>query len=222
MKLFLDTANLDDIKKYAAWGLVDGVTTNPTLVAKEGPAASHGASVSFEKRVKDICKTVKGPVSAEVTATNVEGMVKEGRAYAQWAKNIYVKCPCTPEGLQATQKLSKKGIRVNVTLVFSANQALLAAKSGAAFVSPFIGRLDDAGHHGMEVVHEILEIYRHYGYETEVLVASVRSPRQVTEAAMLGADICTMPAKIFDQLIRHPLTDAGVKKFLDDWKKVKN
>ncbi len=212
MKLFLDTANLDDIKKYAAWGLVDGVTTNPTLVAKEG--------VSFEKRVKEICKVVKGSVSAEVTATDLRGMLEEGRAYAKWAKNVYVKCPCTPEGLQATQILSKEGIRVNVTLVFSANQALLAAKSGAAFVSPFIGRLDDAGHDGMEVIREIVTIYQNYGFKTEVLVASVRSPLHVTHAAMLGAHICTMPPDIFARLIGHPLTDAGLKKFLEDWKRV--
>lgn len=213
MKLFLDTANLDDIKKYAAWGLVDGVTTNPSLVAKEG--------VSFEARVKEICAVVSGPVSAEVTSPDVPGMLAEGRAFAKWAKNVYVKCPCTPEGLQATQQLTKEGIPVNVTLVFSANQALLAAKSGAAFVSPFIGRLDDAGHNGMEVIREIVTIYKNYGYKTEVLVASVRSPLHVTQAAMLGAHICTMPPDIFGKLIGHPLTDAGLKKFLEDWKKVR-
>lgn len=213
MKLFLDTANLADIKKYAGWGLVDGVTTNPTLVAKEG--------VPFEKRIKEICHVIKGPVSAEVLSTEAEGMVKEGRAIAKWAKNIYVKIPLIPEGLKATQTLSKEGVRVNLTLVFSAAQALLAAKAGAAFVSPFIGRIDDAGQDGMELIYEIAQIYQNYGYETEILVASVRSPRQVTVAAMAGADICTVPADIYDKLVKHPLTDAGLKKFLEDAKKMK-
>ncbi len=213
MKLFLDTANIDDIKKYASWGLVDGVTTNPSLIAKEG--------VSLEKRIKEIAKVVKGPVSAEVFSTDEKGMVAEGRKIAKWAKNIYVKCPCTPEGLQATQILSKEKIRVNMTLVFSANQALLAAKAGAAFVSPFIGRLNDAGHDGMVVISEIAEIYSNYGFKTEILVASIRSPRQVAESAMLGADICTVPAAIYDKLVKHPLTDKGLKAFLDDAKKAK-
>ena len=211
MKLFLDTANIDDIKKYASWGLVDGVTTNPSLVAKEG--------VSFEKRIKEITEIVKGPVSAEVFSTDVKGMLEEGKKYAKWAKNIYIKCPCTPAGLQATQEFSKDGIRVNVTLVFSANQALLAAKAGASFVSPFIGRLNDAGHNGMEVINEIMAIYQNYGFDTEVLVASVRDPRQVVEAAMLGAHICTMPPAIFDKMVKHPLTDAGLKTFMEDAKK---
>ncbi len=213
MKLFLDTANIDDIKKYASWGLVDGVTTNPSLIAKE--------KVSLEKRIKEIAKVVKGPVSAEVFSTDAKGMVAEGRKIAKWAKNIYVKAPCTPDGLQATQILSKEGIRVNMTLVFSANQALLAAKAGAAFVSPFIGRLNDAGHEGMEVIEEIAEIYNNYNFKTEILVASIRSPRQVTESAMLGADICTVPAAIYDKLVKHPLTDSGLKKFLEDAKKAK-
>lgn len=213
MKLFLDTANLEDIKKYASWGLIDGITTNPSLIAKEG--------VTLEKRVKEITKIVKGPVSAEVFSTDAKGMVEEGRKIAKWAKNIYVKCPCTPDGLIATQKLTKLGIRVNMTLVFSANQALLAAKAGAAFVSPFIGRLDDAGQNGMELIEEIVEIYENYGFKTEILVASVRSARQVEQAAILGADICTLPAAIYDKLVKHPLTDTGLKKFLDDAKKTK-
>lgn len=215
MKLFLDTANLNDIKKIAAWGLVDGVTTNPSLVAKEGP------NVSFEKRVKDICKIIKGPVSAEAVSLDVKGMVAEGRSLAKWAKNVVVKLPCTPEGLAATQTLKKDGIPVNMTLVFSAAQALLAAKAGAAFVSPFIGRLDDAGQDGLQLIEEIMEIYRNYDYKTEVLVASIRSPRQVTEAAMIGADICTIPPAIFEQLVRHPLTEKGIAAFLSDWKKLK-
>lgn len=213
MKLFLDTANIDDIRKYASWGLVDGVTTNPSLIAKEG--------VSFEKRVKEITKVVKGPVSAEVVSTKAPDMIKEGRGYAKWAKNIYVKCPMTPDGLIATQALSKEGIRVNMTLVFSAAQALLAAKAGAAFVSPFIGRIDDMGQDGMELIEEITTIYSNYKFKTEVLVASIRSPRQVTVAAMLGADICTVPADIYDKLVKHPLTDQGLEKFLSDWEKAK-
>ncbi len=213
MKLFLDTANLEDIKKYASWGLVDGVTTNPSLIAKEG--------VNFEKRVKEITKVIKGPVSAEVVSNDAKEMVKEGKKFAKWAKNIYVKCPMTPEGLIATQALAKEGIRVNMTLVFSAAQALLAAKAGAAFVSPFIGRIDDMGQDGMELIAEITEMYSHYNFKTEILVASVRSPRQVAEAAMLGADICTVPAAIYDKLVKHPLTDSGLEKFLADWKKAK-
>lgn len=213
MKLFLDTANLDDIRKYASWGLVDGVTTNPSLVAKEG--------VPLEKRVKEITKVVKGPVSTEVFSTDVDGMVKEARKYVKWAKNIYVKCPCTPEGLQATRILSKEGIRVNMTLVFSAAQALLAAKAGAAFVSPFIGRIDDMGQEGMRLIEEIVSMYSHYAFPTEILVASIRSPRQVTDAAILGADICTVPAAVYDKLVKHPLTEKGLKKFLDDAKKAK-
>lgn len=213
MKLFLDTANIDDIKKYASWGLVDGVTTNPSFIAKEG--------VALEKRIKEITKVVKGPVSTEVFSTDVKGMLSEGRKYAKWAKNIFIKIPCTPEGLQATQIFAKEGIRVNMTLVFSANQALLAAKAGAKFVSPFIGRLDDAGHDGMTVISEIVEIYNNFGYETEILVASIRSPRQVAVSAMLGADICTVPAAIYDKLVKHPLTDIGLKKFLEDAKKAK-
>ena len=211
MKLFLDTANLADIKKYASWGLVDGVTTNPSLVAKEG--------VTFEKRVKEICAVIKGPVSAEVISTEAKAMIEEGKKYANWAKNIYVKCPMTAEGLIATQALNKLGIRVNVTLVFSAAQALLAAKAGASFVSPFIGRIDDMGQDGMELIEEITTIYANYHFKTEILVASIRTPRQVTEAALLGADICTMPADIYDKLIKHPLTDVGLEKFLMDWNK---
>jgi transaldolase len=213
MKLFLDTANLEAIKKYASWGLVDGVTTNPSLIAKEG--------VPLEKRIKEICKVVKGAVSTEVLSTDVDGMLKEARVFKKWAKNIYVKLPMTPEGLQATQILSKEGVRINMTLVFSAAQALLAAKAGAAFVSPFIGRIDDAGQDGMTVVEEIFEIYQNYHYKTEILVASIRSPRQVAVAAMIGADICTVPPDIYDKLVKHPLTDSGIKKFLEDAKRSK-
>ncbi len=211
MKLFLDTANIDDIKKYASWGLVDGVTTNPSLIAKEG--------VSMEKRIKEITKVIKGPVSAEVISKDAKSMITEGKKYAKWAKNIYVKCPMTPEGMIATQALSKAGIPVNVTLVFSAAQALIAAKAGAAFVSPFVGRIDDMGQDGMQLIEEITTIYAQFNFKTQVLAASIRSARQVTDAAIMGADICTVPAGIYEKLIKHPLTDQGLAKFDADWKK---
>lgn len=213
MQLFLDTANLDEITRGVELGLLDGVTTNPSLIAREG--------LDFETVIKKIAKMVPGPVSAEVTAQDYKGMLLEGRQYAKWAKNIYVKLPMTSEGLRACQTLSSEGIRVNMTLVFSANQALLAAKSGAAFVSPFIGRLDDAGEDGMHLIEEIMQIYDNYGYDTEVLVASVRHPRHVTEAAKLGADICTMPYSIYEKLAKHSLTDVGLAKFMEDWSKAK-
>lgn len=214
MQLFLDTANLESIKKYAAWGVVDGVTTNPSLVAKEG--------VSLEKRIKEISKVISGPISSEVIALDAATMVKEGHKYAAWGKNIYVKVPMTPDGIQACKILSDEGIPVNVTLVFSAGQALLAAKAGATFISPFIGRLDDISENGMALIEEIITMFKHYNFKTKVLVASVRHPRHVVEAAKLGADICTMPAEIMDKLIQHPLTDKGIKGFLADWEKVKS
>lgn len=213
MKFFIDTANIAEIKKYAGLGMLDGVTTNPSLVAKE--------KVSFESRIKEILKVVKGPVSVEVIATDAKGMLKEGRKYAKWAKNVYVKVPCTFEGLKAVRTFKKERIKTNVTLVFSANQALLAAKAGADIVSPFVGRLDDAGENGMDIIAEILTIYENYNLKTEVLVASVRSPQHVLESAMLGAHIATIPPKILEILIEHPLTDKGLKKFLKDWKKMK-
>lgn len=213
MKLFLDTASLDEITKGVELGLLDGVTTNPSLIVKEG--------LDFETVIKKIAKMVKGPVSAEVTAQDYKGMITEGRQYAKWAKNIYVKLPMTADGLRACQALSSERIRVNMTLVFSANQALLAAKAGAAFVSPFIGRLDDSGEDGMKLIEEIMQIYDNYGYDTEVLVASVRHPRHVTDAAKLGADICTMPYSVFEKLVKHPLTDVGLAKFMEDWSKSK-
>lgn len=214
MQIFLDTANIDDIKKYAAWGIVDGVTTNPTLIAKEG--------VSLEKRIKEISKVVNGPISCEVVSNNLEEMVRQGRTYAKWHKNVYVKVPNTPEGLQAVGIFKKAHIRTNVTLTFSASQALLAAKAGADLVSPFIGRLDDISEDGMALIAEIVQIFRNYNYQTKVLVASVRHPRHVVDSAKLGADICTMPVDVLEKLIHHPLTDIGIKKFLDDWEKVKN
>jgi transaldolase len=214
MKLFLDTANLKEIKEIAALGLLDGITTNPSLLAKEG-------KVEPKKHLQAICKMVNGPVSMEVFATDFEGMVKEGREYSKWAENIVVKVPLTADGLRAVQALKAEGIPTNVTLVFSANQALLAAKAGAAMVSPFIGRLDEAGQDGMTVVAEIMEIFYNYGFETEVLVASVRHPRHVTEAAQLGAHIATLNYDIFKKLVGHPLTTAGLEKFAADWKKRK-
>lgn len=214
MKFFLDTANIEDIKKYFSWGMVDGVTTNPTLIAKEG--------VSLEKRIKEITEVVDGPISTEVIATDAEGMIRQGREYATWHPNITVKVPCTPEGLKAIQTFSKEGIKTNITLVFSASQALLAAKAGATFVSPFIGRLDDISEEGMNLIAEIIAIYDNYDFETEVLVASIRHPRHVIDAATLGADVCTMPPDVLDKLIKHPLTDIGLEKFLKDWETVKD
>jgi len=210
MQFFIDTANLDEIKKFNDLGMVDGVTTNPSLLAREG--------VSIEERIKEILKIVDGPVSAEVIATDYEGMLKEGREYAKWHKNIFVKVPMIPEGLKAVKTFTSEGIKTNVTLVFSSAQALLAAKAGATLVSPFIGRLDDIDHDGMELIEEIMEIYSHYDFDTKVLVASVRNPRHVVDAARLGAHISTIPAKIMEKLIKHPLTDKGLEKFLADWK----
>jgi transaldolase len=214
MKFFLDSANLKEVEVLASWGVLDGITTNPSLLSKEG-------KIDPEKHMKAICKLVKGPVSMEVFSTEAAEMVAEGKRYAQWAKNVVVKVPMTPEGLKAVGLLRKAGIRVNVTLIFSANQALLAAKAGANFVSPFIGRLDENGEDGMTLVEEIRAIFDNYAFGTEILVASVRHPRQVTEVAMLGADICTMPFAVFEKLIHHPMTDLGLEKFLADWNKRK-
>ena len=212
MQLFLDTAILDDIKKGSETGLVDGCTTNPSLAAKAGK--------DYNEVLKEICSIIKGPVSAETVSPDADGMVKEGIAFSKIAKNIVVKVPMTVEGMKACQQLTKKGIRVNVTLVFSANQALLAAKSGAFFVSPFVGRLDDIGEVGMDLIKEIKLIYDNYKFKTQILVASVRNPIHVLDAAKIGADIATMPYSVFEQLFRHTLTDVGIKKFLEDWEKV--
>jgi len=214
MQLFLDTANIDDIKEYSAWGVVDGVTTNPSLAAKE--------DMKYTTILKNVCKVVKGPVSAEVIAVEEKEMIKEGLALSKIAKNIYVKLPMTIDGLKACKKLSKKGVKINMTLIFSASQALLAAKAGAAFVSPFEGRLEDVSEDGLTLISEIVEIFGNFGFSTEVLAASIRSPRQVVEAAMAGADIATVPPAVFDKLIKHPLTDVGLAKFMSDWKKSKN
>ena len=209
MMIFLDTANVKEIHEAASLGLIDGVTTNPSLVAKEGR--------SFKDVILEICKIVDGPISAEVVSVEADAMVKEGRELAKIHKNVVVKCPLIPEGLKATKKLAAEGIRVNVTLCFSPNQALLAAKAGAWCVSPFVGRLDDISTNGMELIRQIVTIYKNYDYKTLVLVASVRHPQHVVEAALVGGHICTMPFSVFQQMYKHPLTDNGLKKFLADW-----
>ena len=212
MKFFLDTANLDEIREAAAVGIADGVTTNPSLIAKEG-------NVDFKQHIAAICEIVSGPVSAEVTSEDTEGMVREGREYAGIASNVVVKCPLTRAGLTATHKLDSEGIKVNVTLCFSAAQAILAAKAGASFISPFLGRLDDIGENGLLLLGDIIEVYRNYSWKTEVLAASIRHPIHAIEAARLGADIATMPFKVIDQMFNHPLTEKGQAQFLADWRK---
>lgn len=213
MKFFLDTANLDEIKKVAAMGLLDGVTTNPSLIAREKGA--------FKDIILSICEVVPGPVNAEVVSLDTEGMLREGRDLAKLHPNIVVKIPMTKEGMVAVRKLAQEKIRTNVTLIFSPSQALIAAKAGASFVSPFLGRLDDISHIGMDLVRQIVAIFDNYDFETEVLAASLRHPVHVVEAALAGADIGTVPAKVFDQLFSHPLTDIGIKNFLADWAKAK-
>ena len=211
MKFFIDTANIEEIKKANELGMVDGVTTNPSLVAKEGK--------EFKGLLQEICAMVDGPVSAEVVSIEAEGMIQEARDLAKLADNIVVKVPLIEEGLKATRVLSEEGIKVNVTLCFSPVQALMAAKAGASFISPFVGRLDDISQVGMDLVDQIVTIYDNYGFETEIIVASVRNPTHVLEAALMGADIATIPYKGIAQLIKHPLTDIGLEKFLADWKK---
>lgn len=210
MKIFLDTAETAAIKKYADMGLVDGVTTNPTIILRSGRKQ--------EEVTREICRLVSGPVSAEGNADKAEEIAKEGEAFASWAKNVVVKVPMTQEGLKAVRILSKKGIQTNVTLVFTPAQALLAAKAGAAYVSPFVGRLDDIGEDGMAIIPPIMKIMREYGYKTQVIVASVRSVSHVVRAAEAGADIATVPVKVMDEMFAHKLTDAGIKKFKEDWK----
>ncbi len=212
MKFFIDTANLNEIREATELGLIDGVTTNPTLVSKEG-------NVDFKEHIAAICEIVAGPVSAEVTSLDYDGMLREGRDYAKIAPNVVVKCPLTRDGLKATRTLNGEGTKVNVTLCFSATQAILAAKAGASYISPFLGRLDDIGQNGLLLLQEIVEIYDNYGWATEVLAASIRHPIHVVEAARMGADIATLPFKVIEQLIKHPLTDKGLEGFLSDWKK---
>ena len=212
MKFFLDTANLDEIRQAAALGLADGVTTNPTLIAKEG-------NVDFKQHIAEICKLVSGPVSAETTSDDRDEMLKQGREYVKIAPNVVIKVPLTTAGLEATRIFDQEGIKVNVTLCFSAAQAICAAKAGASFISPFVGRLDDIGDNGLRLLEEIIEIYDQYDWKTEVLAASLRHPIHVIEAARMGSDIATMPFKVFQQLLKHPLTEKGQEQFLADSKK---
>lgn len=213
MKIFLDTANLDEIKEAASWGILNGATTNPTLVSKE--------NLKFEDLIKKICKIVPGPVSVECVSTKSKDIIKEARGLAKLADNVVVKIPICVEGLKAIKVVSGEGIKVNTTLIFSPNQALLAAKAGARFVSPFVGRLDDISHQGMDLVDEIVTIFNNYGFETEVIVASIRHPLHVLETALMGADIATVPFAVLEKMVKHPLTDIGIENFLKDWSKVK-
>jgi transaldolase len=212
MQLFLDTANLEDIKKYAH--LIDGVTTNPTLIARDA------GGISFKEHIRKIIGVVDGPISVEVVSPTVSGMVNEARKYASFSKNVVIKVPMTGQGLLAAKKLSGEGIRTNVTLVFSANQALLAAKAGATYASIFVGRLDDTGEDGMSVVSDTLAIYESFGFETQVITASIRHPLHVRDAAIMGSHVATVPPSVLELMMNHPLTDIGVSKFLDDWKRV--
>ena len=213
MKFFIDTANLDEIREANEMGLIDGVTTNPSLVAKEK------GNIDFREQIAKICEIVGGDVSAEVTSLDTKGMLEEGRSLAKIAPNVVVKCPLTLDGLKATKTLREEGIKVNVTLCFSPSQALLAAKAGATYISPFIGRLDDISQDGMQLIRDIIQIYDNYDYATEVLAASIRHPMHIVDCALAGADVATVPFKILTQLVKHPLTDKGLDSFLDDWKK---
>lgn len=211
MKFFVDTANIDEIRELASMGIIDGVTTNPSLVAKE--------KGDYRDILKEICAVVDGPISAEVTAMEADAMVVEGMSYAKIHDNIVVKLPTIPDGLKACRRLAAEDIRVNMTLIFQPLQALLCARAGASFVSPFIGRLDDVSEEGMHIIEQIVQIFNNYNFPTEVLVASVRHPVHILQAALLGADVCTVPHKVLMQMLKHPLTDAGLAKFLEDWKK---
>lgn len=213
MKFFVDTANINEIREAAALGILDGVTTNPSLVAKEGKP--------FKETILTICEAVNGPVSVEVVATDAGGMCKEGQEYARWHKNVVVKLPTTRDGVKACKCLSEQGIRINMTLCFSPTQALLVAKAGAAYVSPFVGRLDDISHNGMDLIRQIVQIYKNYGYQTQVLTASVRHPLHVVEAALAGSHVATIPFKVLDSMFNHPLTDKGLAQFLKDWEKAR-
>ena len=212
MKIFIDTANIEEIRKANEWGVIDGVTTNPTLVAKEGK--------DFKSIVDQILSIVDGPISVEVISTDSKGMVKEALEMANWSKNIVIKIPMIPEGLKAVKILNEKGVMTNVTLVFSVNQAILAAKAGATYVSPFIGRLDDIGHDGMQIIRDLVTIYKLYDFKTKIIVASVRHPLHVIESAKIGAHVATIPFSVIEKMFKHPLTDIGLEKFLKDWKKV--
>ncbi len=213
MKFFLDTANIKEIREGQAMGVLDGVTTNPSLVAKEGQP--------FKESILEICNVVNGPVSVEVTATDLEGMLEQGHNYAKWHRNVVVKLPTTREGVKGCKTLTDEGIKVNMTLCFSATQALLVAKAGATYVSPFVGRLDDISTNGMDLVRDIVQIYRNYGYSTQVLAASLRHPMHVMDAALAGSHVGTMPFKVLEMMFHHPLTDIGLEKFSKDWEKAK-
>ena len=212
MQFFIDTADVNEIREAESLGILDGVTTNPTLISRTGRP--------FKETIEEICSIVKGPVSAEVVSVDTDGIIKEGRELAKIADNIVVKVPLIKDGLKAVKALTSEGIKVNVTLCFSSNQALLAAKAGGTYISPFVGRLDDKGHTGMEVIDEIRTIYDNYGFETQIIVASIRNPLHVRDAALMGADIATIPFAVFNNIVKHPLTDAGLKSFLADWEKV--
>ncbi|MCL5292130.1 MAG: fructose-6-phosphate aldolase [Actinobacteria bacterium] len=214
MKLFIDTANIEHIREVNSWGILDGVTTNPTLCAKEGR--------DFREAIAEICAEVAGPVSAEAVSVNREEIITEARELSRIAPNVAVKIPMTTEGLAATKVLSGEGVKVNMTLIFSANQALLAAKVGAAFTSPFVGRIDDTGHDGMELIDEIVTVYDNYNVPTEIIAASIRHPLHVIQAAMLGADIATVPYAVIKAMVKHPLTDRGIESFLKDWEKLQD
>ncbi len=222
MELYLDTASLDEVREIASWGVLAGVTTNPTLVAREFSRRGERLSEeAFQAHIVALCEASGGPVSAEVTALEAQGMVEEGRRLAALHPNVVVKLPTTEEGLKACRVLSHEGVRVNMTLIFSANQALLAARAGASYLSPFLGRVDDVSWDGLEVLREIVELVQVHDLGVRVIAASIRHPRHVTEAALLGADIATMPYGVFKQLLKHPLTDIGLERFMEDWKKVK-
>lgn len=213
MKLFIDTANLDEIREISSWGVLDGVTTNPTILSRE--------KMDYRTLIDAILKLVDGPISVEAVNEKAEKIIKEAKMLSKISENIVVKIPITPEGLAATKVLSKKEVKVNMTLVFSVNQSILAAKAGATYASPFLGRLDDIGSDGMTLLSDIVTVYQNYGFKTQIIAASIRSPQHVVDAALIGADVCTIPYKVFTQMVRHPLTDKGIERFLNDWKKVK-
>lgn len=213
MKLFIDTANLDEIREISSWGVLDGVTTNPTILSRE--------KMDYRTLIDAILKLVDGPISVEAVNEKAEKIIKEAKMLSKISENIVVKIPITPEGLAATKVLSKEGVKVNMTLVFSVNQSILAAKAGATYDSPFLGRLDDIGSDGMTLLSDIVTVYQNYGFKTQIIAASIRSPQHVVDAALIGADVCTIPYKVFTQMVKHPLTDKGIERFLNDWKKVK-